>query len=159
MSLQDNPIVRRIDGFFKKIDLKYDLREDHDVFVFGHSVESKLSNVRFFVHARQSDFWARAVSPISGDTQDPQMMASLAELICRINYSLVEGRFIMDFNDGELGYQVTVDTSGVEEPTDEMIAVSIFLPIKMWEKYSSAFLAVIFGGKSAEEALELVNDD
>ena len=159
MSLQDNLITQRVDECFKELDLKYELDEENDVFRFNFSIDSKLSSVRFLFHTRKTDFWAQATSPIGGDVSDPKMMASLAELVCRINYSLVEGAFNIDFRDGELNFHLAMDTSGMDAPTEQMVKLALFLPIQMWKKYSAAFLAVIFNGKSAKDALDLVQDD
>lgn len=84
--------------------------------------------------------------------------AEVAELICRINYSMKFGHFDLDFCDGEIHYDFT---HCCEEhiPGKEEIASVCMIPSAMVARHSEMFAQVMFADKSAQEAYNKNEDD
>ena len=145
-------IVSEIRGFLLDDDWKFDFDEERGIFRFGVNIDGKMKHVNYFMPVRDDSYTVYAISPISGDSDDPQMMNALAEFMCRANYGLRNGNFELDMRDGEIRYKVFVDCDGVI-PSREVIKGSIIIPAMMFERYSPGILDVIFKGVSAAEAI------
>jgi len=77
---------------------------------------------------------------------------SVAEAITRANYGLKLGRFEMDYSDGELRFYVAHLTSD-GKLSDEVIERMIKTTVVMLDHYLPAFMSVIYGNESPEEAI------
>ena len=145
-------IVSEIRGFLLDDDWKFDFDEERGIFRFGVNIDGKMKHVNYFVPVRDDSYTVYAISPVSGDPDDPQVMNALADFTCRANYGLRNGNFELDMRDGEVRYKVFVDCDGVI-PSREVIRGSIIIPAMMFERYSPGILDVIFKGSSALEAI------
>lgn len=76
----------------------------------------------------------------------------VAEYITRVNYGLRVGKLEMDFEDGELRYNSTLNFKG-ERLTGQWIRNAVFPAIRTVERYSPGFAGIIRGGKTAAQAL------
>ena len=86
------------------------------------------------------------------------MRVTVAEYITRANYGLRIGNFEMDFDDGEVRYKSSLDFEGVELTTG-LIRNAIYPAVQTMDRYLPGLLSVIFGGKSAEEAILAVEEE
>ena len=77
----------------------------------------------------------------------------MAEFLCRANYGLANGNFELDFRDGEIRYKCFVNCDETV-PGKETIKDSIYVPARMFTRYSEGILAVLFNMKSAEQAVK-----
>jgi hypothetical protein len=82
----------------------------------------------------------------------------MAEFITRANYGLRIGNFEMDFDDGEVRYKASLDFEG-EALTDNLIRGVIYPAVQTMDRYLPGLLAVIYGGKTPEEAVREVEAD
>ena len=146
-------LVGEIRGFLLDDDWKFDFDDEKGIFRFGVNIDGKMKHVNYFMPVRDDSYTVYAISPVSGDTDDPLTMGALAEFMCRANYGLRNGNFEIDMNDGEIRYKVFVDCDGVI-PSREVIRGSIIIPAMMFERYSPGILDVIFKGSSAKDAVE-----
>jgi hypothetical protein len=80
------------------------------------------------------------------------MRAAIAEYLTRANYGLRIGNFEMDFSDGEVRYKSSLDFEG-ESLTPNLIRNTIYPAVQTMDRYIPGMLAVIYGGKSPEEAI------
>jgi hypothetical protein len=80
---------------------------------------------------------------------------TIAEFITRANYGLRVGNFEMDYKDGEVRYKTCIDFEG-EILTTGYIKNAVYPALKTMEKYVPGFLSVIYGGKTPEEALAVL---
>jgi hypothetical protein len=87
-----------------------------------------------------------------------QMRLAVAEYLTRANYGLRIGNFELDFDDGEVRYKSSVDFEGVEL-TPALIRNTIYPAVQTMDRYLPGVLAVVFGGKSAEEAITAIEED
>ena len=76
-------IVSEIRGFLLDDDWKFDFDEERGIFRFGVNIDGKMKHVNYFVPVRDDSYTVYAISPISGDSDDPQVMNALAEFMCR----------------------------------------------------------------------------
>ena len=151
-------IAGEIRGFLLDDDWNFDFDEEKGVFRFGVNIDGKMKHVNYFVPVRDDSYTVYAVSPVSGDSDDPQVMNALAEFACRANYGLRNGNFEVDMRDGEVRYKVFVDCDGGQIPSREIVRGSIIIPAMMFERYSPGILDVIFKGVSAAEAISHCED-
>ncbi|MBQ7221625.1 MAG: hypothetical protein IJS28_11665 [Synergistaceae bacterium] len=147
-------IASEIRGFLLDDDWKFDFDDDRGIFRFGVNIDGKMKHVNYFVPVRDDSYTVYAISPVSADSDDPQVMNAITEFICRANYGLRNGNFEIDMRDGEIRYKVFVDCDGGSIPTRDVIRGSIIIPAMMFERYSPGLLDVIFKGSNAAEAIE-----
>jgi hypothetical protein len=86
------------------------------------------------------------------------MRVAVAEYLTRANYGLRIGNFEMDFDDGEVRYKSSLDFEGVEL-TSGLIRNAIYPAVQTMDRYLPGLLSVIFGGKSAEEAIYAIEEE
>jgi hypothetical protein len=85
------------------------------------------------------------------------MRSAVAEYITRANYGLRIGNFEMDVDDGEVRYKSSIDFEGVEL-TPGLIRNTIYPAVQTMDRYLPGVLSVVFGGKSAEEAITTIEE-
>ena len=146
-------IVDEIRGFLLDDDWKFDFDEERGIFRFGVNIDGKMKHVNYFVPVRDDSYTVYAISPVSADSDDAEVMSAIAEFVCRANYGLRNGNFEVDMRDGEIRYKVFVDCDGGILPSRDVIRGSIIIPAMMFERYSPGLLDVIFKGSSAAEAI------
>ena len=85
---------------------------------------------------------------------DEDCRPQVAEYITRATYGLRFGNFEMDFRDGEIRYRLTVDCEDRTELSESLVMGSIVIPMRMLERYGDGLVAVMFGIKTPEEAVQ-----
>ena len=151
-------IVEGIKNAFADLGIEYEFHPERSAFSFGHKVLSKFSSTRVFIVARNSDYYVKAIAPLKADPSDASAMEELAKLIVKINYSLIQGGFDLDFEDGELSYRIGVECTDLDRIPADFVNVTVAIAIKMWGVYGDCFLGVIFGGLDSDAALRLKKD-
>ncbi len=86
------------------------------------------------------------------------MRVAVAEYITRANYGLRIGNFEMDFDDGEVRYKSSIDFEDMEL-TPSLIRNTIYPAVQTMDRYLPGVLSVIFGGKSAEDAIAAIEEE
>jgi hypothetical protein len=79
----------------------------------------------------------------------------IAEALVRANYGLRIGKFELDFDDGEIRFQVSqiLDGDAVGEAViDRMIGTAV----NMMETYLTAFMSVVYGNEEPADAIRRV---
>ena len=141
-------------------ELKFEHDEDVNAFVFNMNIPSQISSVRFILRpTADAGFQCVASLAIGGKADDREMMLSLSELLTRINYQILHGKFTMDFSDGELRWELPYAGWGHDELPSTAIMAALAMSIQMVSVYAPCILAVIFGGQSAEDALKLRKEE
>lgn len=131
----------------------YNFEEDNGLIRLSLNIKSQLRKLNYLIDVKKTEYLVYGVLPVGGDTDDPQLMASLGEFVCRANYGLKNGCFEFDWNDGEIRYKSYVDCDG-QLPTERMIRNSIYCVATMVEHYSPGFTGIMFAGESAADAAE-----
>ena len=73
-------------------------------FSFNMQLACQLST-NIIIRVGEDSFTTMAVCPVRPDTSDAELMARMAEFVCRANFGLKNGNFEFDFTDGELRYK------------------------------------------------------
>lgn len=147
-----NELVAVVKQFLDADDWNYSFDENRGVFDFGLRVRSKIQSIKYRVHVRNKGITFYGICPIGADRDDAEMMAQMAEFLCRANYGLSNGSFEFDFRDGEIRYKSYVDCDGVL-PSTEVVRNSIYCIATMYERYAPGIVGIIFAGCSAKDAI------
>lgn len=85
--------------------------------------------------------------------------AEVAAYITRANYGLHVGNFEMDWNDGELRYKTTGVADPQSMPGLEVIRRLTYVGFSMFDRYVPGVLSILYGGKTAAEAIAEAEKD
>lgn len=146
-------IANAVKNFLKEDDWHFSFDENRGIFKFGLGLKGKLKKIHYIVDIKDDEYLVFAISPLGADEKDAEMMANMAEFICRANYGLKMGNFELDFDDGEVRFKVHVLCKGIT-PTAEMIKRSIYCPATMFDHYGSGIVDIIFNETSGKAAIE-----
>ena len=145
-------IVNVVKKFLTDDDWHYSFNEDTGIFRFGLKIKSKIQNISYVIHVRDDEFVTYGMCPIGADQEDPEMMAQMAEFICRANYGLKNGCFELDFRDGEIRFRSYVDCEN-QLPSRAVVKNSVYCTAAMIERYAPGIVDIIFGGAAAKDAI------
>lgn len=146
------PLAEAINQFLTEDDWKFSFNEDEGIFSFKLNLENMLKHVEYYVRVRKEDYIVHVIAPINADHTDQQVIAQMAEFICRANFGIVNGNFELDLTDGEIRYKCFVNCDGCS-PSSEVIKDSIYVPASMYDRYASGLIGVLFGQLTAQEAI------
>ncbi|MEY4180521.1 MAG: hypothetical protein RLY70_4095 [Planctomycetota bacterium] len=92
----------------------------------------------------------------------PGSRAMIAEAVARANFGMKVGKFELDMSDGELLYQaahiLVPDDSGETFLPDHVIGRVVGTALAMVDKYTPAYLSIIFGNETPEDAIRCVEN-
>lgn len=146
-------IAETIEDFLKQDDWHFSFDDQRGIFKFGLCIHSRLKKINYIVHVKQDEYLVYAISPIGADEDDKEMIASMAEFVCRANYALKNGNFELDVRDGELRFKTYVDCDCCI-PSNEVIRNSIYIPASMFERYGTGILDIIYDHSCAQDAVD-----
>lgn len=145
-------IVNVVKKFLADDDWHYSFNEDTGIFKFGLRIRSKIQSISYVIDVHKDEFVTYGISPIGADREDPEMMAQMAEFICRANYGLKNGCFEFDFRDGEIRFRSFVDCENLL-PSMDVVKNSVHCTAAMFKCYAPGIVDIIFGGASAKDAI------
>ena len=152
-------LAEAIKTYIKKRDLHMvSFDEELGSFSFNMHLSAQLSSINIIIRVGEKDFTTIAVCPVRPDTSDKELMARMAEFVCRANFGLKNGCFEFDFNDGELRYKCYIPCDG-HVPTQEMIREGISVPAAMLRRYAPGILGVLYGGVDPASAVKACEED
>lgn len=146
-------IASAINEFLVNDNWKFSFEEEYGIFRFGLSLKGRMKKVDYVIDVKNNNYLVYAISPIGVDSEDSDMMAKMAEFICRVNYGVTNGNFEFDMNSGQIQYKSYIDCADII-PSDTMIRNSINCPAIMFDQYGIGILAIIFGDVTVKEALD-----
>lgn len=146
-------IADAIHNFLTEGNWHFAFDEQKGIFKFNLRVSGKIKKISYAIGVQENEYLVYGISPLGAETGDDKMMASMAEFICRANYGLNSGNFEFDMRDGEIRYKIYVDCRGIT-PSPEIMKRSIQYPAAMFERYGDGIVDIIFGNKTAKEAVE-----
>jgi hypothetical protein len=90
----------------------------------------------------------------------PGSRAAIAEAVSRANFGMKVGKFELDMSDGELLYQsaqiLVPDGEGETFLPDHVIGRLVGTALAMVDKYTPAYLSIIYGNETPEDAVRCV---
>lgn len=146
-------IARVITDFLDSDDWNYTLDEAKELIRMNLNINNKMKKVSIMIDLRDDKYLIFMTYPLGADKDDQPEMCTL---INRINYTLMFGCFEMDARDGEIRFRVAVDCDNLL-PSREVVKHSIYRSAATCQKYGNAFVQVIMGMASAEEAFKAVD--
>lgn len=147
-----NELANVVKKFLSEDDWNYSFDEDKGLFEFGLKIKTKLQKIDYFIDVKEDELLVYGIAPIGAECDDAEMMAQMAEFLCRANYGLKNGSFEFDFRDGEIRYKSFVDCDGVF-PSTEVVKNSIYCIDAMYKRYAQGIVDIIFAGCSAKDAI------
>ena len=147
-------IANAIHAFLTEDDWHFAFDEEKGIFKFNLTLKSKIRKVEYFIRVASNDYTVYTVSSISADEDDPKMMATMAEFVCRANYGLRDGNFELDMRDGEIRYKSYVNCKNYM-PSQDVIRDSIYCPAAMFKNYGDGIVEIIFNEMSAKDAVDM----
>lgn len=127
-------------------------------FSFNMHLPARFSSVNIMIRVGENEFSTMAVCPVRPDAEDRELMARMAEFVCRANFGLRNGCFEFDFNDGELRYRCYVPC-GERVPDHEAIHRAIATPALMFRRYAPGIIGVLYNGRDPAEMVRECEDD
>ena len=82
------------------------------------------------------------------------MRGAVTEYLMRINWCTRYGKFILDFEDGEIRYEATFSAAEIKEDVGVVLSGVINMMQSTADRYASGLLSVMGGGKMPEEAFK-----
>lgn len=101
-------IVNVVKKFLDDDDWHYSFNEETGIFRFSLRIRGKIQSISYVIDVHEDEFITYGMSPIGADGEDTEMMAQMAEFICRANYGMKNGCFELD-RDGEIRFRSFVD--------------------------------------------------
>lgn len=147
-----NEIAAVVKQFLDGDDWHYSFDKNRGIFDFGLRIRSKIQKIKYLVDVKDDEIVFYGICPIGADRDDTEMMAQMAEFLCRANYGLKNGSFEFDFCDGEIRYKSFVDCDGVL-PSIEVVKNSIYCIDAMYKRYAQGIVDIIFAGSSSNDAI------
>lgn len=145
-------IVNVIKKFLEDDDWHYSFDEDTGIFRFDLRIRSKIQSISYVIDVHDDEYVTYGMCPIGADHENREMMAQMAEFICRANYGLKNGCFELDFRDGEIRFRSYVDCENCI-PSAEVVKNSVHCTAAMIKRYAPGIVDIIFSGATAKDAI------
>ncbi|MBE6995279.1 MAG: hypothetical protein E7429_00890 [Ruminococcaceae bacterium] len=111
--------------------------EDVGVFQFTMDMPGRISYVRYLVSIQKKSFSTTVFFPVCPYPMEKAKTATLAELVCRINNDVPEGKFCLNIeNGGQITFEMQCDCGGDQDLVEKCCA----------RVYDYALRACYFGG-------------
>ena len=148
-------VANSVLDFFNEHDFHFDFNEEDGIITTDFPTRSKVGSLDFRIRFLSDGYISHATVRISADNDTRE---KIAEYLTRANYGLQIGNFEMDLRDGEIRFKVFC-RSGDIALTEEQITDCFILPIIQFETYGNDLLAVLFGMKEPEQAIQDAESD
>lgn len=145
-------IVNVIKQFLEEDDWHYSFDEETGIFRFDLKIRSKMQKISYVIDVHNDEFVTYGMCPLGADHENSEMMAQMAEFICRANYGLKNGCFEFDFRDGEIRFRSYIDCENLL-PSTTVVKNSIHCTAAMVKGYAPGIVDIIFGGVKAKDAI------
>ena len=146
-------LLDTVKTFFEEDDWHYFFHEEENCFTGGISLgdDCKINSLRFFVGVRSDHITCYHICNINAQQSNS---SAVGEFLHRANYGLTSGNFEMDYNDGEIRYKNSVSLNDVQNDAFNTMRSLMLLGANMFQTYGDGLLAVAFGFKTPEEAVQ-----
>jgi hypothetical protein len=146
------PVFSTVVQFLSEEDWNYNVLDGEDMLTMGFQGQS--GSWRCLASVDEERDWLTFYSALPASVP-PEKRQDIAEFIARVNFGLVLGNFELDFDDGEVRFKTSIDVEG-GDLTTKMVENLIYSNVLAMDRYFPGLMAVLYGNKSAQEALELL---
>ncbi|MCB6301698.1 YbjN domain-containing protein [Lachnospiraceae bacterium 210521-DFI.5.20] len=147
-----NELAEAVKTFLVDDDWHFSFDEDTGRFKFGLRTKGKMRKLDYVLNVHNDEIVVYGMCTFDAESSDENMMAQMAEFICRANYGLKNGCFEFDFRDGEIRYKSFIDCENLI-PSAEVIKNSIYCIASMYQRYTPGIFDICFLGGTAKEAI------
>lgn len=149
--------LKQIAKYYKEdMELNFALEEENNRIRFSMDTDA-MKEVRFMAY-KENDRTMLFLTYLPMKVPEDKRL-ELAEYITRANYGLHVGNFEMDLSDGELRYKTTGVSDEDSMPGLEVIRRLTYVGFSMFDRYVPGVLAILYGGKTAAEAIAEAEKD
>ena len=118
-----------------------------------YTLIGKIKKVHYRIEVHNNDYVVYAYLGVGVDFGDKDMMAAMAEFICRVNFNIQPGNFDLDMDAGVIRYKYYMSCNKIV-PSSEAIEKSVMYLAIIIDSFSSGIFNVLFGNATLEEAAE-----
>lgn len=143
--------LKQIAKYYKEdMELNFALEEENNRIRFSMDTDA-MKEVRFMAYKENPQtmlFLTYLPMKVNEDKR-----AEVAEYLTRANYGLHVGNFEMDMEDGEVRYKTTGVTDEKTAPSLDVIRRLTYIGFSMFDRYIPSLLSIVYGEKTALEAI------
>ena len=143
-------VANSVLDYFKSKNFDFDFDADKGILTTAFPTDSKIGQIDMRIRFLADGYISHSTARVNADEASRD---KVAEYLCRANYGLRIGNFEMDFRDGEIRFK-SFCRSGDVALNEEQITDSFILPIVQFDTYGDDLLAVLFGMKEPEQAIQ-----
>jgi hypothetical protein len=147
-----NELANLVKKFLVEDDWHFSFDENTGMFDFRLRIKSKIQKISYVIDVHKDEIIVYGTCPLGAERSDADMMAQMAEFLCRANYGLKNGCFELDFRDGEIRFKSFIDCED-STPSTKVIKNSICCTAAMYKRYAPGIVDIIFSGCTAKEAI------
>ena len=149
--------LKQIAKYYKEdMQLNFALEEENNRIRFSMDTEA-MKEVRFMAYKENPHTMLFLTYLPMNVVEDKR--AAVAEYLTRANYGLHVGNFEMDMTDGEVRYKTTGVADENTMPGLDVIRRLTYVGFSMFDRYVPSLLSILYGGKTAEEAIAEAEKD
>ena len=145
-------IANVVKTFLTEDDWHYSFDEKTGIFTFGLRLRSKIQHIKYLIDVHEDEAVVYSIPTITADSYDSEMMARMAEFICRANYNLKNGNFEMDYRDGEIRFKSYIDCDNLT-PSTAVVKNAVYCAATMFKRYAPGITDIIFADSTAKDAI------
>ena len=145
--------------YFDRMKIPYIEETESNIIWVVLPIDNKMQKIKMAVLCRDNYISVNAFVPYNADEEVRQ---NVADYIARASHSMVHGNFKLNLKNGEVFFKLTLNCEERSSLSDGLLGRTFTLPHMVLEKYGDGLLAVMFGLKSPEEAIdfaEYVDDE
>lgn len=149
--------LKQIAKYYKEdMQLNFALEEENNRIRFSMDTEA-MKEVRFMTY-KENPHTMLFLTYLPMKVEEDKR-AAVAEYLTRANYGLHVGNFEMDMTDGEVRYKTTGVADEDTMPGLDVIRRLTYVGFSMFDRYVPSLLSILYGGKTAEEAIAEAEKD
>lgn len=143
--------IEKLEAFLDREDLSYRKRDDCEN-VIQLEFDGETADMRLIISVE--DVMIRFYTYVSicipaGSRNE------VAVAVCRANYGLMLGNFELDVTDGEMRFKIS-HVVHEDWPSDLNLNRMLHTGLGVMNRYLPAFLSIVYGNETAQDAVQLV---
>lgn len=151
----ENNIVVCIMNFFEHYNLEYEFDSENTVFFIDMPLDGVLKSVSIIINVFEDKCLCRSYINLN---VEENLKTQIAEYITRINFIILDGKFQLNFDNGEIHFSHFMIFHKSTMSESDMNYLMLY-PMDMIEKYGKGFLAIMVGMSTPEEAVNAVKEE
>lgn len=145
-------LLNEIESWLQDNGWKYKKRQEAEILEMDVKLQCGLEQCRVIVWMTEEYCVVVGRTPVK---VEEEARGRIGEYVCRANYSMYDGHFDFNYDDGELRYKTILPQTINAGSRPEMIEEMLMRPAVMLDTYGPGFLKV---WKQEEEPAEVIKD-